>query len=168
MNPYSVEPLSEAHQRADFASGVKALDSYFHHHVAQDMRRRLTACFVAIENSTGRVAGYYTLTTSSLPLAELDEALRRKLPRYPLLPAVRLGRLAVGTAHRGKGLGSALLLNALACAIRSEIAVYAMVVDAKDETAAAFYGRHGFMPFESVANTLYFPMAEAVRRLSAP
>lgn len=165
-NRYSMEPLAAVHERAAFASGAESLDTYFRSHVTQDIRRRLTACFVAVEIATGHVVGYYTLASSSIPLPDLADAVRRKLPRYPLIPAVRLGRLAVDRAHRGGGLGGALLLNALVRAIRSEITAYAMVVDAKDDAAVAFYRHHGFASFESVAYTLYLPLAEASRRLA--
>lgn len=166
-HPYLIEALSPAHDRGTFVSGADPLDIYFRNHVTQDMKRRLTACFVAIESAAGQVAGFYTLATSSIPLLELDDAIKRKLPRYPLVPAVRLGRLAVDRAHRGKGLGGTLLVNALARAIQSEITAFAMVVDAKDDAAVAFYRHHGFLPFESVADTLYLPLAEVSRRMAA-
>lgn len=65
---------------------------------------------------------------------------RQKLPRYPTVPAVRMGRLAVHLAFKGQGLGGALLADALVRAASSEIAAYALTVDAKDEQAAAFTG----------------------------
>lgn len=162
---YRIETLSSAHDRAKFGSGSEPLDAYLQHHVSQDIRRRLTACFVAIDTASENVAGYYTLAASSVGLQELDEALRKKLPRYPLVPAVRLGRLAVDLRHRGKGLGGALLLDALARSVRSEITAYAMVVDAKDALAVAFYRHHGFLPFESSPARLYLPLAEIAKRV---
>lgn len=163
--PYRIEQLSSAHKRGDFSSGSEPLDTYFHAKVTQDIRRRLTACFVAVETTSGTVAGYYTLAPSSIPLPELDERTRLRLPRYPLIPAVRLGRLAIAKTHQGKGLGGALLADALMRSIRAEIAAFAMIVDAKDATAVAFYRHHGFVAFQSVADTLYLPLAEAARRL---
>ena len=76
----------------------------------------------------------------------LDEAARKKLPRYPVVPAVRLGRLAIDRRFQGRGLGSALIADAAMRAIRSEIAAAFLVVEAKDETAAAFYLHNGFAP----------------------
>ena len=85
-----------------------------------------------------------------------DEAVRR-LPRYPSVPAARIGRLAVDTAYKGRGLGGALLANAAARVLSAEIAVFALVVDAKDEQAAAFYRHHGFTDLQDERNTLLFP-----------
>jgi ribosomal protein S18 acetylase RimI-like enzyme len=162
---YRIEALSSAHKRTRFDSGSPALDVYFRDRVSQDIRRRLTACFVAVDSATAEIAGYYTLAASSIPLDALDEKLRSRLPRYPLVPAVRLGRLAVDHLHQGKGLGGTLLLNALARSIRSEITAYAMVVDAKGQDAVAFYRHHGFVAFESAPMTLYVPLAEIAKRL---
>ena len=73
------------------------------------------------------------------------QTLAKKLPRYPSVPAVRMGRLAVSDSFKGKGLGAALLADALRRAATAEIAAYALVVDAKDESAAGFYAHHGFV-----------------------
>lgn len=159
--PYSLEPLSSRHDRTRFDCGVEPLNTYLRTRVAQDMRRRLTACFVAVDQATGHLAGYYTLAQSGIPLDEIDDLARRKLPRYPLMPATRLGRLAVDRHHRSKGLGGALLFDAIERVTRSEIPAYAMVVDAKDAAAIAFYRHHGFLPFESVPNTLYLPLTRS-------
>ena len=140
-----VVPLPAEHDRSTFASGCEPLDNYFRQRVTQDIRRRVAACFVAIA-SDERVAGYYTLASASLALATLPPETARKLPRYPTIPAVRLGRLAVDNAFRGQGLGGAMLADALARAVRSEIAAFAMTVDAKDEAALTFYLHHGFIP----------------------
>lgn len=85
----------------------------------------------------------------------------KKLPRYPLIPAVRLGRLAVATRWQGHGLGGALLAGALRRALAAEIAVFALVVDAKDEDAVRFYGHHGFIAFEDQPRALFLPLAMA-------
>jgi len=121
----------------------------------------MTACFVALSND-GRTAGYYTLASSSVFLGDLPARLVKKLPRYPSVPAVRMGRLAVDLAFRGQGLGGALVADALARVVRSEIAAYALVVDAKDEGAADFYRHHGFLETENKPLTLFLPLATAV------
>ena len=140
-----VVPLSAEHDRATFASGCEPLDNYFRQRVTQDIRHRVAACFVAIAPGD-RVAGYYTLASASLVLATLPPDTARKLPRYTTIPAVRLGRLAVDKVFRGQGLGGAMLADALARVVRSEIAAFAMTVDAKDATASTFYLHHGFIP----------------------
>jgi GNAT superfamily N-acetyltransferase len=106
-----------------------------------------------------RIVGYYTLASASLLLAGLPPETARRLPRYPSIPAVRLGRLAVDRDFRGQGLGGALLADGLARAARAEIAAFAMTVDAKDEAALRFYMHHGFIPLPDTPTTLFLPLA---------
>jgi GNAT superfamily N-acetyltransferase len=114
---------------------------------AAELQGRTMTDFVvsAVQDAAQRIAGYYTLASASLLLADLPASTGKKLPRYPTVPAVRMGRLAVGRAFKGQGLGGALLADALDRSARSEIAAYALMVDAKDEAAAAFYQHHGFI-----------------------
>lgn len=155
---FHVELLNDQHVRTGFNSGSQPLDLYFRQHVSQDVRRRVTTCFVAVSDNE-RVAGYYTLAAASVLLADLPAAAGKKLPRYPTVPTVRMGRLAVDLEFKGHGLGGALLADALTRACRAEIAAYAMVVDAKDETAAAFYRHHGFLALEAGDLKYFLPLA---------
>jgi GNAT superfamily N-acetyltransferase len=163
--PFRIEALSSSHDRASFKSGIEPLDRYFASQVTQDIRRRIAACFVAVEQDSGAVVGYYTIAASSIPLTDIAQELAKKLPRYPLVPAVRVGRLAVAEGHQGKGLGAGLLVDAIGRALRSDVAAYAIVVDAKDDRAVAFYKHHGFIAFASAPMTLFLPLAEAARAL---
>ena len=163
--PFVIEPLQATHDRAGFTCGVDALDRYFVTQATQDIRRRVSACFVAGERGTSTVAGYYTIATSSMPLPDLAPAVAKKMPRYPLVPAVRIGRLAVAVSHRGKGIGAGLLVDGIARAYRAEITAFAVVVDAKDAAAVAFYAHHGFVVVASAPMTLYLPLAEAAKAL---
>ena len=142
--PFSIVGLAPHHDRSGFSCGNAALDSYLRTQAGQDAKRKVATCFVAVENATGMIAGYYTLSACHVYLSGLDDDTRRKLPKYPTVPAVRLGRLAIDTRFQGRKLGAAMLGNAAARAIRSEIATAMMVVDAKDEIAAAFYLHNGF------------------------
>lgn len=144
---FQLELLGANHVRDGFACGVEALDSYFARQVTQDIRRRVSACFVALESGTDRVAGYYTLAAGGVALTELPDALAKRLPRYPSVPVARVGRLAIDKAFQGRRLGGALLADAALRAARSEVAVFALVVDAKDDAAEAFYRHHGFETF---------------------
>ena len=121
------------------------------------MRRRATACYVALESATGKVAGYYTLAAGGVPLADMPASIIKRLPRYPSVPVARLGRLAVDLGYRGRRLGGALVWDAMARAMRSEVAVFALVVDAKDGQAEAFYRHHGFVGFGSIPSQLILP-----------
>jgi GNAT superfamily N-acetyltransferase len=160
--PFVVEALGARHDRAGFSCGVDALDRYFQKQVTQDVRRRATACYVATEASAVKVAGYYTLAAAGIPLAELPAEFAKRLPRYPSVPVARLGRLAVDQAYRGRKLGGALLWDAVQRCLRSEVAVFALVVDAKDDQAEAFYLHHGFVLFGSQPKHLLLPLTNLI------
>jgi ribosomal protein S18 acetylase RimI-like enzyme len=155
--PFRLAPLDTAHDRAGFNCGSEPLNRYLREQVTQDVRRRAAACFVALTDGQ-RIAGYYTLASASPLLADLPASSGKKLPRYPTVPAVRMGRLAVEQDFK-EGLGGALLADALDCAAHSEIAAYALIVDAKDEVAAAFYRHHGFIALPDAPLTLFLPLA---------
>lgn len=156
--PFRLALLDGAHDRAAFDSGSPALDRYLKEQVSQDIRRRVAICFVALADETC-IAGYYTLASASVLLADLPASTGRKLPRYPSVPTVRMGRLAVDANFKGQGLGGALLADALDRAARAEIAAHALMVDAKDETAVAFYRHHGFIALPDSPRTLFLPLA---------
>src|SRR5690606_17101043 len=98
-------------------------------------------------------------------LTDLPTDQARKLPRYPAVPAVLIGRLAVATHAQGHGLGAALLCDAIARTDDSGIGAYALVVDAKDESAKAFYDHFGFIPLPGRPLRLALPMATALRAI---
>jgi ribosomal protein S18 acetylase RimI-like enzyme len=158
-----MEPLGSGHDRSAFRCGEEALDRYLQTQATQDIRRRMANCFLAIEVSTLRIAGYYTLSSASIPMVDLPPEEARRLPRYPSLPAVRIGRLAVDRRFQGRGLGAALLADAAHRAIHSDIAAFTLLVDAKHEQAVAFYRRHGFQTLASQPMTLFLPLATAAR-----
>lgn len=157
---FLIEPLGPDHDRSAFSCGSEVLDRYFWELVTADVRRRATACYVALEAPRAKIAGYYTLAAAGIPLAEMPAALAKRLPRYPSVPVARLGRLAVDQAYRGRRLGSALLWDAVGRSLRSEIAVFALVVDAKDDQAEAFYLHLGFVPFGSQPRQLVLPLTK--------
>lgn len=161
-----VVPLATAHDRAGFHSGSEPLDRYLREQVTQDARRRVASCFVAVADASARIAGYYTLASASVLLGQLPPAVAKKLPRYPSVPTVRMGRLAVDESLRGRGLGAALLADALDRAARAEIAAWAMLVDAKDDAAAAFYRHHAFIALPDSPRTLFLPLS-TVRSIGA-
>ena len=162
-----IEPLSADHDRAHFISGSDALDRYFRQQASQDLKRRIATCFVAVSVTAQDVAGYYTLAATSVALSALSPEIVNKLPRYPVVPAVLLGRLAVARHYQGHGLGGILLADALKRASRAELGVFAMVVDAKDEAAQGFYEHHGFTLLPDEARRLCLPIAAALQRLAA-
>jgi ribosomal protein S18 acetylase RimI-like enzyme len=164
-HPFRVEVLSESHERAAFACGEEALDRYLRTQATQDIRRRVAACFVAIEVATGDLAAYYTIAAASIPTPQLPPEIVKRLPRYPTLPAVRIGRLAVDVKFRGRGLGAAMLADAARRASQSPPAVFALLVDAKNDDAVAFYRHYGFRALASQPRTLFLPMVTAEKLL---
>ncbi len=165
---YAVVPLERRHDRNAFRCGVEALDLYLHRQANQDARRNVATVFVAENLVTEAIHGFYTLSMAAVLLELLPERLRKKMPRYPTLPAVRLGRLAVAEGARGVGLGEHLLMDAIARSLANEVAWAAFVVDAKDETARSFYAKYGFQSLLDEANHLFLPRKTIQPLLSAP
>lgn len=156
-----IELLDTArHDRAGFSCGVEALDRYLHVRASQDARRRVAAPYVLIAPPSPHILGFYTLSNSAIHAAELPGSIVKRLPRYPVLPATLLGRLAVDAKGRGRGMGTVLLLDALRRCLRSETASLAVVVDAKDDAAVSFYEHHEFLRLPDQPNRLFKPMAE--------
>jgi GNAT superfamily N-acetyltransferase len=167
LTTITVEPLGRQHDRTAFHCGAEALDRYLKQQARQDADKRVAAPFVAVRLPDTVVLGYYTLSASVLTLTDLPDELARKLPRYPQLPVTLLGRLAVDQSTKGKGLGEHLLLDALhrSLAHADQIAAMAVVVDAKDESAAAFYQHYGFIPLQTQPSRLFVPMRSIAQLL---
>jgi ribosomal protein S18 acetylase RimI-like enzyme len=159
--PFRLEPLGEKHERSSFRCGEDALDRYFQTQVTQDIRRHIANCFVAVETATSHIAAWYTISAASIPLVDLPPDETRRLPRYPTVPAVRIGRLAVDQRFQGRGLGAALLADAAARALNADAAAFTLLVDAKNDQAVAFYQRFGFRTLASQPRTLFLPLATA-------
>jgi len=164
---YLIEPLGKKHNRAAFCCGVDPLDNYFHKQAGQDARKRIAAPFVLVEKSSGFVAGYYTLSSTSIQIGELPIEITKKLPKYPQLPATLLGRLAVDKNHRQKGLGEMLLMDALYRSLQNEIATIAVVVDAKDDKARSFYEHYQFICFPDYSHRLFLMMETIAKMINS-
>jgi hypothetical protein len=126
--PFTMEPLGP-HDRAGFSCGSAPLDHYFERQVSQDIRRRITACYVAVGNASHQIAGFYTLSAAQISVTQLPDRFKKNLPRYPSVTAVRTGRLAIDMKFQGQGLGSTLLINAIYRSMRADIAAYAIIVE---------------------------------------
>jgi len=142
---------------------VPELDGYFRDHAGQDMRRRMAVCYVAIEHLSARLAGFYSLSAADIPLTDLPEDMAQKMPRYPALPVARIGRLAVDQEFKGRKLGSALLADAVMRVANTDVGAFALVVDAKDEQAIAFYRHHGFVSYGSAPRHLIADLKTLLR-----
>ena len=162
---FAIEPLAKTHQRSDFTCGNDRIDRYFRETVSQDVKRNYATCFVASDIATNRVAGFYTLSSSNVPLTEIPEPLAKKLPRYPTVPAVLIGWLGRHSDYDGQGLGEALLFDAIKTVATAPIGAHAIFADAIDDKAASFYAGFGFTPLIRRSHTLYLPVATALKLL---
>ncbi|HQS83516.1 MAG: hypothetical protein B7Y25_01205 [Alphaproteobacteria bacterium 16-39-46] len=155
-----ITPLDKkTHKRDLFFCGVSELDEYIQKYATQDIQRNLAKVFVCEGNDPQEIRGYYTLSALSFYKNEIDSESSKKLPSYPV-PAVLIGRLAVDKKYRGQGVGSFLLsdaLNRVLKASETTFGIYAVVVEAKDEKACAFYKHFGFIPFKNEDNKLFIP-----------
>jgi GNAT superfamily N-acetyltransferase len=143
-----VEALASNHERNGFSCGVDSLDRYLWTQASQDVRRKANGVFILVEPEQPNVIlGYYTLCATGLTQGDVPAAARRHVPRYPLVSATLIGRLAVSRARQGERLGAMLLADAVRRAYRSADTVGSsmLVVDALHDRAAAFYEGNGFL-----------------------
>jgi ribosomal protein S18 acetylase RimI-like enzyme len=162
---FRLEPLGGEHERSLFHCGEDPLDRYFQTQVVQDIRRWVANCFMALEAATGYVAAYYKISAASIPVVNLPSDETKRLPRYPTVPAARIGRLAVNQRFQGRGLGAELPVDAAARTLKAGVAAFTLLVDATNDQAVAFYQRFGFRILASHPRTLVLPLATAQKVL---
>lgn len=162
----SILPLNPHHDRTAFSCGEKALDDYLRNHAGQDTRRNVAGVFVAVGDPPATIIGYYTLSAASFSRDDLPKALARKLPHYPI-PAALIGRLAVDRRFQGQNYGKFLLINAFERVMRAneDMAIHALVVEAKNEKVVAFYERYGFELFSGHSRRLFLPLTKFITNL---
>jgi len=164
------EPLRKTHDRESFSSGEPALDDWFRKVASQDQKRNIARVFVAVDSDDNNaLVGFYSLSTFSIALEDLPDELARKLPRYGSIPAALIGRLARAESARGQGIGELLLADAIKriLSVGESLAVYAIVVEAKNEHAAAFYRTFGFVTFPDSPRRLFL-LTSTARAALAP
>ena len=151
----TIERLSSHHNRRDFDCGVDELNSYLQRYSGQHERKGMGRTYVAIEENDARVLGYYTISSSAVAFDIVPE----NIPRHPV-PVALIGRLAVDRLARRQGLGETLLIHALKSAHHAAkiVGIYAVVVDAFDESARDFYLKYGFSELTDDRLHLYLPM----------
>ena len=155
------QPLSaSAHDRSAFTCGTPALDEYLQRFALQQSKKHVSNVYVLIDDAQpSTILGYYTLSAAQVDAAQLSDADQRKLPHYPV-PCFRMGRLACALKAQGTGMGKILMGLAVERCLqaRQQVASYALIVDAKDDKAAAFYLKYGFTACTSAPLTLYLPL----------
>ena len=153
--------LSSKHHKAVFSCGKDVLDNYLHTQAKQDVKRKITACFVLTEDDN-KIKGYNTLSSASLNRDELPPTILKKLPpAYQHLPTTLLGRLAIDIKYKGKGLGALLLMDALKRSYQNslQIASMAVIVDPLDDEAKQFYKHYGFIELPT-SGKMFIPMVQ--------
>jgi len=163
----SIEPLGK-YDRAAFSCGVAPLDDWFRQRAGQDEKRNVARVFVAIDDRFG-VVGFYSLSSFTLALADVPAEYAKRLPRYDAIPAALIGRLARDERVRGEGVGDLLLADAIRRILgaASSLAIFAIVVEAKDDRAGEFYRSFGFEVFPNHPRRLFITSAAAARAVSA-
>ena len=165
---YKIEPITGAHDRATFDCGHPFLNAYLARYARQNDHKGLARAFVLVPEPEGNpVLGYYTLMSGMIAFEHLPTNLRQGLPKYPI-PVARIGELAVDQKQKGVGFGSDLLLDAIAriASASRQVAVWAIIVDPIDPSAATFYQHHGFQALPE-SGALILPMKDAIAWLQA-
>lgn len=161
-----IAALNKGHDRRGFESGQPDLDDWFRRRATEDEKRNIARVFVATDDELG-IIGFYSLSSFTLAINDLPEEIARKLPRYDAIPAALIGRLARDVRVRGEGVGKLLLADAIRRILSAgrSLAVFAIVVDAKDAAASTFYETFGFRPFSLRAQRLFLLTATAAAAL---
>lgn len=157
---YHFEPLGN-HDRAAFSCGCQELDDYIRNQASQDLKRNLAAVFVIVRNDNPqRVIGCYTLSSRHLQFEQLPEEIAKKAGKYNTVGVTLLGRMAVDSSQQGQGIGELVLVEALRQSLLStkRVASFAVFVEAKDEKAAGFYRKYGFIELPEDKRKLFLPM----------
>lgn len=151
---------TKLHDRAGFHCGIPELDDYLQRFAAQQSAKGVSAVYVLVDDAEPSVIlGFYTLSAAQVDVLQLSDTDRKKLPRYPV-PCFRMGRLASRADRHGQGLGKLLM----GCAVdrclhaRKQVGAFALLVDAKNEQAKAFYQHYGFTTCLDSPMTLYLPL----------
>jgi GNAT superfamily N-acetyltransferase len=152
-------PLDGGHDRTAFDCGVPALNLYLRKYALQNQNRGIVRNYVTTSKDSKAVVAYYSLVYAALDQKLLPAKRTKGLGKYDI-PIMLLARLAVDHREQGKGLGKALLKNAILRAMQAaEIAgLMFLLVHAKDESAAAFYCKHGFEPALDDPLKLFLPV----------
>lgn len=154
-----IKRLEKTHNRTLFDCGEDKLNSYIQKHAGQDIKKHVCAVYVAVLlDNPSIIIGFYTLSAAQVDISNIPSEIAKKLPRYPHLPAFRIGRLAINKEHQNLGIGKMLLLDALYKCFVSEIGGIAVVVEAKNEIAVSFYKKYGFIQLPEQPLNMFLTM----------
>ena len=157
---YLTETLESKHRKKEFSCGKEMLDNYLHHQANQDIKRKLSACFVLVDSEPEVIKAYYTLSNNSIPLDLIPADFRKNLPKsYSAIPTTLLARLAIDSRFQGQGIGAILLIDALKRCydIAETIGSFAVIVNPLDKDAERFYKKYGFIKLPD-SKKMFLPM----------
>jgi ribosomal protein S18 acetylase RimI-like enzyme len=148
-NNFDIVPFSEFKDkinRDSFDCGNSHLNDFIKTKASQYEKSNFAKIYLAKEENTNTIAGYYSLSAGSVELTNIPKEVAKKIPKHPKIPVALIGKLAVNKIYQGQGLGSFLLMDALdrIMKISSELGYFAVEVDAIDESAKNFYSKYGF------------------------
>lgn len=154
-----ISPLDSSFDKSHFDCGNPQLNEFLKKYASQNVKKGYSLTFVATKPESKVIVGYYSASASSIEFANLPDSLKQRLPKYPA-PVMLIGQLAVDKTLQGEGLGKILLMQALsrAVGVSSEMAIFAVRVDAIDEKSKAFYLKYGFVPLHDEPFSLLLPM----------
>ena len=157
---YLTVTLEPKHSKKEFTCGKEMLDNYLHHQANQDVKRKLSACFVMVDAESEVIKAYYTLSNNSIPLALIPANFRKNLPKsYLAIPTTLLGRLAIDSRFQGQGIGTILLIDALKRSYETAetIGSFAVIANPLDKYAEEFYNKYGFIKLPD-SKKMFLPM----------
>lgn len=153
--------LDKTFDRNSFDCGTEELNNFLKRDARQQQGHGLNVTLVLIDTTNPtKILGYYSMMSSGMKLESLPPDVAKRLPKHPI-PTVRIGRLARDLSTKGQGIGELLMANALERIKRvsSEIGVYCVIVDSKNESAKKFYLKYGFIEFHDAPMSLFLPIA---------
>jgi hypothetical protein len=163
------EPLGEQHDRAAFSCGDAEMDAYVHTHLRQDTSKGVAVCHVLCEPGSPEILGFYTVNATSVALTSLPDDLKRRLPRYPAVPAILIGRLGVSVNRQHQGLGPDLVFNTMerTLLVAEHVGVAGLVVDAENDGLVSWYVDLGFIQIAPASRRLFLPI-QKIRSILTP
>jgi predicted GNAT family N-acyltransferase len=156
---YKTTLLATTHEKAKFTCGKVMLDNYIQKQAKQDVKGKVSVCFV-LSDDNKEIKGYYTLSNGSIPRSQLPESIIKQIPKYKDLPVTLLGRLAIDNKFKGQKLGALILLDALKRSFdisATSVASIAVIVDPIDQEAIDFYTKFGFILLPD-SGRMFLPM----------
>jgi predicted GNAT family N-acyltransferase len=164
---FVITSLEKKHNKSIFTCSIDAIDQYLKTQASQDMKKNVAVTYVLTSQDSKQVLGFYTLSSIGIFSGELSEEVIKKLPRYPVLPGILLGRLAVDKNFHGQKIGLYLLMDALkrSLTVSAQIGIVAVIVGAKNEMVKAFYKHYGFIELLDNTYRLFLPLS-TIKQLS--